>query len=212
MKRLRRLAVAISVSIAVSRAAPAIIGVASASGPFTVNDAEVQGNANLFDGAQIKTAKASSRVFLQSGTLLILAIDSVATIYVDHLELKQGATKVDNMTGFSIRAQDYRITSGQPGSQAIVRLTADEVQVAALTGSLNVFDSSGVLLTRITAGTAAAFQIAPVLRSSVVGHGPRRNNNNVERRDAALFLMLLALAAILGLFVDHIAQAAPTSP
>ena len=208
-----RLGIAALVSVAAGLALPPIIGVASALGTFTVNNAEVQGNANLFDGAQLKTSKASSRIFMQNGASLVLGIDSVATIYADHIELQQGAAKVDNMAGFSIRARDYRIVSAQSGSQAIVRITAAEVQVAALTGSLNVFDSSGVLLTRITNGTAAAFSIAASGASAGPAvHGARRNNNNVERRDAALLLLILAAAALLGLFVDSISQASPTSP
>src|SRR5579863_8374083 len=61
------------------------IGVASAFGPFVVNSAEVQGNANLFDGSQLRTSKASSQIFLQNGAALTLGIESAGTIYRDHL-------------------------------------------------------------------------------------------------------------------------------
>lgn len=213
-QRLRHLGVAAACSAVISLASPPTIGVASAVGTFTVNGSEVQGNANLFAGSQIKTAKASSRVFMQNGVLLIVAIDSTVTIYSDHVVLQQGAARVDNMSGFDIRAGAYRVVSGQAASQAVVRLTADSFQVAALTGSLNVFDSGGVLLTRIGAGTAVAFDLVGGggTASTPAVHGPRRNNNNVERRDAALFVMILAAAAALGLLVDYIIQASPTSP
>ena len=48
-----------ALSIASAFAVTPTIGVASAFGTFMVNSAEVQGNANIFEGSQIKTGKAS---------------------------------------------------------------------------------------------------------------------------------------------------------
>lgn len=208
MKRtILQLCIAAAFSAVISFALPPTIGVASAPGTFVVNNAEVQGNANLFDGAQIKTSKVSSQLFLQNGVSLILGTASSGTIYTDRLILEQGATKIDNMRSFSVDAGDYRIASAQAASQAVVRLNGTSVEVAALTGSLNVFDG-GVLLARIGAGTAAAFQ------NGVNGYKnygtPRKNNNNVVRRDAALFLLLAALAGI-SLAVASIGGSEPTS-
>lgn len=205
-RRLRQLVVAAALSAAVNLALPPTIGVASALGPFTVNNQEVQGNANLFDGSQLKTGKASSRVFMQNGASLVLGIDSIATIYRDHLVLEQGATKVDSMASFTVYAGDYRIASGQAGSQAVVRVTTGSVEIAALAGSLNVFNSSDVLLTRIGAGTASAFETGGG-GGGGPGGNPRRNNNNVTRRDTALLLMLAAL----GLLVYTSIELLPTS-
>src|SRR6266851_8300336 len=70
------------------------IGVASAIGTFLVNSAEVEGNANLFDGSQIRTGQASSKVYLINGGALVLGVNSSGTIYHDHFELHQGATNV----------------------------------------------------------------------------------------------------------------------
>src|SRR5665213_1746651 len=80
------------------------IGVASAVGTFIVNSSKVEGNANLFDGSQIRTDKTSSKVYLMSGAALVLGLNSSGTIYKDHFQLNQGATKVDNMVGYSIAA------------------------------------------------------------------------------------------------------------
>jgi hypothetical protein len=207
---LRKLGLAAALSAAANLASPPTIGVASALGPFSVDNAEVQGNANLFEGTQLKTGKASGRVFMQNGASLVLGIDSIATIYRDHLVLQQGATKVDNMTGFAVYVGDYRIASGQAGSQVVVRVLAGSVEIAAFAGSLNVFNSRGILLTRIGAGTASAFET-----SGGAGGGPggnaRRNNNNLTRRDTALFLMIAGALAALGLIFETAFQQQPTS-
>src|SRR5579884_3664966 len=143
---------------AASQAAPPTIGIATAIGPFFVNSASVEGNANLFDGSEVKTGKASSQIFLQNGATLTLGINSAASIYRDHVVLEQGATKIDNMTGFHVLARNYRIEQQEPGSQAVVRIEGDLVEIGALAGSLNVFDRKGALLTHIGTGTATAFQ------------------------------------------------------
>ncbi|MBV8866086.1 MAG: hypothetical protein JO210_11885 [Acidobacteriaceae bacterium] len=195
-------------SVTVGLTSPPTIGIASAFGTFIVNSNQVDGNANLFDGSEIKTGKASSQVFLQNGAALTLGIDSTATLYRDHMLLQGGATKVDNMNGYSIHAATYRIEQGQPAAQAVVRLDGDVVEVAALAGSLNVFDGKGALLTHIGSGTASAFQTGP----SGGGQGTARpNNNNRIKYEAATALLLGITLAGLGLAIAAIVQPAPTS-
>lgn len=190
-------------------ALPPTIGIASAVGSFTLNSNQVDGNANLFEGSEIKTAKASSQIFLQNGAALTLGIDSAGTVYRDHLLLQEGATKVDNMDGYSVHAATYRVKQGQPASQAVVRLDGDMVEVAALAGSLNVFDKKGALLTHIGTGTASAFQTGA---SGGGGQGTATpNNNNRRKYETATALLLAATLAGLGLAVVAIVQPAPTS-
>ncbi len=195
-------------SVVASFALPPTIGIASAFGTFIVNSNQVEGNANVFEGSEIKTGKASSQVFLQNGAALTLGIDSAGTIYRDHLLLQGGATKVDNMTGYSIHVATYRIKQGQPASQAVVRLDGDMVEVAALAGSLDVYDRKGALLTHIGSGTASAFQTG----ASGGGQGTATpNNNNRIKYEAATALLLAVTLAGLGLAVVAIVQPAPTS-
>jgi hypothetical protein len=180
--------------------------VASAVGTFVLNSSEVEGNANLFDGSRIRTDQASSKVYLMSGAALVLGVNSAGTIYRDHFTLSQGAAEVDNLTGYSIRADKYDIRQGKPSSQAIVRLNRGAVEIAALSGSLNVFDERGALLTRVGAGTAAAFQSG----LSTLPSGASADSNIGRRRVAFLSLMTASALSGLGLATDAILQS--TSP
>jgi hypothetical protein len=208
LHKLPKLLVAVVVTIAYVMAASPAIGVASAVGTFILNSSEVEGNANLFDGSRIRTDKASSKVYLMSGVALVLGVNSAGTIYQDHFTLSQGATKVDNLTGYSIRADKYDIRQGEPSSQAIVRLDKGAVEIAALSGSLNIFDEKGALLTRIGAGTASAFQSG----LSTLPSGASVDNNNHRRRLAYLYLMTGSALSGLGLATDAILQPSSTSP
>jgi hypothetical protein len=208
LHKLPKLLVVAAVTLAYVIAASPAIGVASAVGTFMVNSSEVEGNANLFDGSRIRTDKASSKVYLMSGAALVLGVESAGTIYRDHFTLNQGATKVDNLTGYSIHADRYDIRQGKPSSQAIVRLNQGAVEIAALSGSLNVFDNNGALLTRIGAGTASAFQSG----LSTLPSGASADNNNRKRRIALLSLLTGSALAGLGLATDAILQSSSTSP
>ncbi|MGA8027347.1 MAG: hypothetical protein WB992_09375 [Bryobacteraceae bacterium] len=181
------------------------IGVASSTGSFKVNSALVDGNANLFDSSHVQTVDASSNVFLQTGATFTLGINSAGAIYKDHLLLEQGVAKLTNMNAFSVEAGAYRIESGQPLTQAVVRLNGSTLEVAALTGSVNVLNEKGALLTRIGAGTASAFQAAPGGQS-----GASAGNNNRKKKEVIEYTALGGMLAGLGIAVDAILQ--PTSP
>jgi len=208
LQKLPKLLAVAVVTLALTFAASPAIGIASAVGTFMLNSSEVEGNANLFDGSRIRTDKASSKVYLMSGAALVLGINSAGTIYRDHFTLNQGATKVDNLTGYSIHADKYDIRQGKPSSQAVVRLDQGTVEIAALAGSLNIFDEKGALLTRIGAGTASAFQSG----LSTLPSGASTDNNNRARRLALLSIMTGSALTGLGLATDAILQSASTSP
>ena len=208
LQKLPKLVVVAAVTIAYVIAASPAIGVASAVGTFMVNSSEVEGNANLFDGSRIRTDKASSKVYLMSGAALVLGINSAGTIYRDHFTLNQGATKVDNLTGYSIHAERYDIRQGKPSSQAVVRIDQGTVEIAALAGSLNIFDEKGALLTRIGAGTTSAFQSG----LSTLPSGASADTNSSKRRLAMLYMMSGVALTGIGLATDAILQPASTSP
>ena len=208
LNKLPKLLVVAAVTIAYLIAASPAIGVASAVGTFMLNSSEVEGNANLFDGSRIQTDKASSKVYLMSGAALVLGVNSAGTVYRDHFTLRQGATKVDSLTQYSIHADQYDIRQGKPSSQAIVRLNKGVLEIAALSGSLNIFNQKGDLLTQIGAGTASAFQSG----LGTLPSGASVDNNNHKRHLAYFYLMTGSALTGLGLATDAILQPSSTSP
>jgi hypothetical protein len=135
-----------------------VIGVASAFGSFTVNSSQVTGNSNVYDGSQINTSSTASQIFLQGGPSVMLATNTGATVYNDHLVLTQGAVRVDNMNKYDVQALGYRVAADEPNSQAAVRLREGAVEVASMSGVVKVFDPNGAMLTRVGAGTASSFK------------------------------------------------------
>jgi hypothetical protein len=155
---LRIVAAVTALSAGSAFAVTPVIGVASAFGSFTVNSSQVTGNSNVYDGSQISTGSTASQIYLQGGPSVMLATNTGATVYNDHLVLTQGAVRVDNMNKYDVQALGYRVAADEPNSQAAVRLREGAVEVASMSGVLKVFDPSGAMLTRIGAGTASAFK------------------------------------------------------
>ncbi len=225
-----KLCFATGLSLSCSFAGTPTIGVASALGTFSVNDAKVEGNANIFNGSQIKTDLASSRIYLQNGAALTLGTYSAGILYKDHVVLQQGSAKVDGINSYSIQAGSLRIKGTEALSQGVVLLKEGTVQVAALTGSVNVLNSRGVLLSRVGAGTASEFQNDANANAGAGQSGATAGQSGATAqtgatsgaeqahrtrvREAELYLTLGVVLAGLGLATDAILQPAgsPTSP
>ena len=133
------------------------IGVATAVGAFTSNNASVTGNVDIADGTQLRTSIAPSEVRLESGVDVRLATRSAGTVYGDHLVLRDGAVRLSKFDHYTVAVSDLEIQADNPAAQAIIRVTPKTIEVASIGGSVRVTDS-GAMMTRVAAGTKMSFQ------------------------------------------------------
>lgn len=133
------------------------IGIIAARGEFQIEHSKVWGNATLFDGATVETGVASSQLALRNGVKVELASQSRAKIYSDRLILEKGFGHVTAPVKYQVDARGLRITSPDSHSELRVNLaTARFVDVAALSGTLLIANSYGVL-TSMAPGKALTF-------------------------------------------------------
>lgn len=154
---LRILMLGISALAVCASASTPTIGVATSMGSLTVDNSRVNGNANIFDGAQVNTDKTPTQILLRNGSNLTLGTNSAANVYNDRLILLQGGVRVDGMSKYNVEASGLRVQPDESNTIAIVRYDTTRVQVGALAGALKVFDQKGALITRVGTGTAASF-------------------------------------------------------
>ncbi len=133
------------------------IGVATAVGSYSVNSSSVTGNADIFNGTELRTTISPSDVHLENGADVRLATRSASKLYSDHLELRDGALRVSNFDSYPVQARQLQIQADTPGTEAIVRMKGRTVEIASIGGTVKVTDG-GAMLTRVTAGTKMAFQ------------------------------------------------------
>ena len=143
-------------------AAPAFcaggIGVATASGHFTVERSRVYGNSTLFSGAVVETTNASSQLTLNNGAKFQLGVDSKARVFENKVVLERGTGQGSGPKGFEFEARGLRIAGESPESRMWVTFAeAKSVKVAALTGSVRVTDRAGMLMGSLLPGAAMKF-------------------------------------------------------
>jgi hypothetical protein len=131
-------------------AATPAIGVALSEGTIVVNEAQTPGNATVFNGTTLQTQRTSSQVRLKDGAQVRFDLDSRGTLFSDHVDLKQGSARISdysaNANGLSVRA------SG--GASANVTMKGKVIEVAALTGNVQVFNAAGMNVANLLPGRA----------------------------------------------------------
>lgn len=136
-------------------AAPSI-GIASARGSIRVDGTLVRGNATLFEGSVIETARATTALRLNQGVVVKLAVDSRGQLFRDRLVLEKGASE---LTGaYRLEAATLRIDPDGPDARGVVAVTGDrKIEVTALAGAFRVKNGDGMLLANVHPGAALAF-------------------------------------------------------
>jgi len=144
-----------------------VLGTASARGPIRVDGYAVQGNATVFAGSVVETQDASADLRVAHGVNIKLSKSSAGTVYGDHFTLKRGETEVSDPGSFALEANGLRVTAKKPHSVGIVLLTPKHaVEVAALSGSFEVRDGRGSMLSSVLPGQPRAFSRQPQVDAS----------------------------------------------
>ncbi len=152
-------AILVAGSLAHSLAAGAYIGIAMADGAFQVNRSEVKGNASLFEGTEVTTGEASSKVRIRSGARIEIGTHSQVRVFATQTVLEKGSGQVEGPPTYGIEARTLRITP--TGSKTIARVSLDEssgVLVSAVNGPVRVSTASGLLVASLRAGNSYRFQ------------------------------------------------------
>jgi len=135
------------------------IGIAMANGPFRVDQSEVKGNASLFDGSEVATGAASSKLRINSGARLEVAIESRAKVFATRAVLEKGAGQVEGLPAYVLEARTLRIHANS--AHAIARVSLDgssAVVVSAFNGPGRVSTDAGVMVATLAAGRSLSFQ------------------------------------------------------
>jgi len=145
------LAVAFLSSAGLISAATSGIGIAMSQGNIFIDSSATAGNATIFNGSTLETQSAGSQVRLNGGAQLRLASDSRGTVFSDHVNIQKGSVSIK---GYSANANGLNIRADGKASAAISVRDQGDVQVAALTGNVHVFDSAGLNIANLEPGRA----------------------------------------------------------
>jgi hypothetical protein len=140
----------VSIGVPAGLAATQVIGVAMSEGSILVNDARTPGNATILDGSFLQTESSASQVHFKDGAQLRVDADSRARLFSDHVDLQRGSVKISD---YAAKANGLSVKAGD-GSSANVTVKGKVIEVAALTGSVHVFNAAGLNVANLLPGRA----------------------------------------------------------
>jgi hypothetical protein len=153
-------------------AAPPAIGIITASGHFTLDRAEVWGNATLFDGEKIETTNASSDIALRNGVRVQLGGSSSANVSERRMILFKGVGQVTAPASYEVDAGSFRIRpTGADARVSVAYGSNGFIDVAALKGEAKVSLSGGVLLASLAPGQTRRFAFQTAVGQALVHKG-----------------------------------------
>ncbi|MBA3975630.1 MAG: hypothetical protein C0504_15595 [Candidatus Solibacter sp.] len=158
---------------AVGIAAGPVIGVAVSEGALQVNQATIQGNANLEAGSLVKALSAEVRVRLARGATATLAPGSEARFSGQAMELRSGGGVIANSGAYPVSALDFHVRP-QAGARTQFYLQSGQLQVGAFGGEVQVTNREGVLLARVLPGKPLAISPAAANDRTSTMTGPLR--------------------------------------
>jgi hypothetical protein len=203
----------VALAAAPTFAGPAVVGVATAIGSFSVNDTSVSGTANLTDGALLKTTSTTGQVTLKGGSRAVLGTNSAAAFYDGKVVLVQGIARFDNLKpGFKAVASSLRVENDQVGGPGAVRLNGDKVEVASVIGNMNVYNHQGALLTRVAAGSVVGVDDSPSGAGGQTPSGASTSAAPIMSNSAALWIAAGLAAVGLGVGLGLTQGSSSSSP
>jgi hypothetical protein len=175
--------IALAALSAAGIAAGPVIGVAVSEGALQVNQATVQGNANLEAGSLVKALSAEVRVKLAGGATATLVPSSEARFSGQAMELRSGGGVIANAGAYPVTALDFDVRPAA-GARTQLFLQKGQLQVGALDGEVRVSNREGVLLARVLPGKPLAFSPASANeRTSTMTGALRRDSDRWIVRD-----------------------------
>jgi hypothetical protein len=148
-------------------------------GSILIDNSRAAGNATIFEGTILETRSAVSQVHLNGGAQLRLASDSRGTVYTDHVNLEKGTARI---AGYSANASGLNIRADGSASATVSMRDQGVVQIAALTGSVHVFNAAGINVANLLPGRALDLQpqdAGASAPSSLVGCAVKTGNNTL---------------------------------
>lgn len=169
-----------ALSMSAIAASGPVIGIATSDGSLSVNNSQVNGNANLSAGTVVRTDSATGRVQLYGGTKMVLGNHSQVKVFPNKVLLDQGSTQLAGSSSYPLEALGIRV-SPSAHAQAMVRVQDSKVLVAALNGPVHVTNTAGVPLASVVSGRSLSFQAteAPSTASSMRGTLTKENGRFV---------------------------------
>ncbi len=186
-----------------------VVGIASGD-QFLVNGAQTPGNANLLNSTRVQTLTSPTTLFLHDNCELLEGPHSSVLVSPNAVAIESGAVRATHFGNCKIGYGGLWVTivGTQGNADGVVAITSEAMEVAAVSGELQVVNGVGDVLGTVEPGSALYFPLAEVASGATTG-GPAPTS---IRNKVLLGTAAGAGLAALGLAIAANATSSPTSP
>jgi hypothetical protein len=186
-----------------------VVGIASGD-QFLVNGAETPGNANLLSSTRVETLASPTTLFLHDNCEFLEGPHSSVLVAPNAVTLESGAVRATHFGNCRIGYGGLWVaTKGAPASaDGVVAISSDSLDVASVSGELQVVNGVGEVLGTVAPGTVSSFGLTSLASGATAGARPA----TATRNKVLLGVGAGAGLAALGLAVAATAASSPTSP
>jgi hypothetical protein len=184
-----------------------VVGVASGD-QFLVNGAQTPGNANLLNSTRVQALSGPTTLFLHDNCEFLEGPHSSVLVAPSAVTIESGAVRATHFGNCKIGYGGLWVTGVAAGADGMVAITSDAMEIAAVSGELQVVNGVGEVIGTVAPGTVSSFGLTMSASGATVGGGtPGGTRTKVLVGTAAA-----AALAGLGLAISAAATSSPTSP
>ena len=187
------------------------MGIASGD-QFLVNGAQTPGNANLLDSTRVQTLASPTTLFLHDNCEFLEGPHSSVLVAPHAVALESGVIRATRFGNCKIGYGGLWVTTKgiQANADGVVAVTSDAMEVAAVSGELQVINGIGDLVRTVPPGTVSSFGLTSLASGATAGAPPAGETST--RNKVLLGVGAGAGLAALGLAIAATATSSPTSP
>jgi hypothetical protein len=188
-----------------------VVGIASGD-QFLVNGAQTPGNANLLDSTRIQTLASPTTLFLHDNCEFLEGPHSSVLVAPHAVALESGVVRATRFGNCRIGYGGLWVTpmGTQANADGVVAVASDAMEVAAVSGELQVINGIGDLVRTVPPGTVTSFGLTSLASGATAGVPPATGTST--RNKVLLGVGAGAGLAALGLAIAATATSSPTSP
>jgi hypothetical protein len=187
-----------------------VVGIASGD-QFLVNGAQTPGNANLLDSTRVQTLASPTTLFLHDNCEFLEGPHSSVLVAPHAVALESGVVRATRFGNCKIGYGGLWVTTeGTQAADGVVAVTSDAMEVAAVSGELQVINGIGDPVRTIPPGTVSSFGLTSLASGATAGGPPA--TGTATRNKVLLGVGAGAGLAALGLAISATATSSPTSP
>jgi hypothetical protein len=175
---------------------------------FLVNGAQTPNNSNLFAGTHLQTQSTSTTIFLRDKCEFLIGPNSSVVLGENMVHVESGSVRAKHFGTCKMGYAALWVQGAQPDSDGALSVTNGTMEVAAVSGQVQVINTAGEIISTIAPGATATFGASSAASGATAGQPQHSKRGTYILIGTGVGASLAAL----GVAVDSAQHHTSTSP